>query len=97
MSYAKAVKQYEESGGPPTVRTDYACKAHGCPNAGAVEDFCYHHWKVREEPHKWQQITHTIRENFDAMRNWGTFSPERQAMHRAASQKLLQELKDGKR
>jgi hypothetical protein len=97
MSYAKAVKKYEDDGGSVSVRTDYACKAHGCPNAGSMEDFCYFHWKVKDQPEKWAAITHQNRMNFDERRNWGQFSPERQAMHRAASQKLMQDLKDGKR
>lgn len=73
-------------------RTDYRCAAHGCPNTGTFGDEgeqkrgkCYFHWR-EEEPTKWPAITQRILENFDEMRNWGEFSPERQAMHRARSQ-----------
>ena len=98
MTYTKAVEKYEaDKGVAVNVRTDYRCKAHGCPNAGSIEDFCYFHWRAREEPAKWGAITHMIRNDFDQYRNWGQFSPERQAMHREASQKLMRDLRDGKR
>ena len=72
----------------PKVRTDYSCRAHGCPNAGSMEgEVCFFHH--RDPVHKWSETTQEIRENFDRMRNWGTYSAERQAKHRATSQKLF--------
>ncbi len=70
----------------PAVRTDYRCRAHGCPNAGSMAgDLCYHHW--RAEPMVWPFVTQEICENFDAMRNWGQASPELLARRRAESQR----------
>lgn len=75
----------EEASAP--VRTNYACKAHGCPNAGTMDgSLCYFHWR-ESDPLQWAAITQRIRENFDSMRNWGQFSEELQARHRADSQK----------
>jgi hypothetical protein len=88
MTYTKAVEKYEEErSSTVTVRTDYKCKAHGCPNAGCVEDFCYAHWRDKENPPAWGAITNHIRNNFDSARNWGQFSPELQAKHQAESLK----------
>lgn len=94
MSYTRAVTEYEAKTGGVTVvvRKDYCCKAYGCPNAGSIEDLCYFHWRSIGDPSRWPEITQSIRENFDEKRNWGQFSPERQAMHRAASQKLMARL-----
>jgi hypothetical protein len=69
------------------TRTDYRCKAHGCPNAGCcLGDLCYAHWS-EPDPTTWHTVTQRIRENFDALRNWGEVSPERKAAQRAAAQK----------
>ena len=71
----------------PKVRTDYSCKAHGCPNAGSMErSLCYYHWN-EPEAYRWDEVTQRIRENFDVMRNHGQFSPELQAKHKADSMK----------
>lgn len=87
MSYGTAVKKYEEKS-VVEVRTDWSCRAHGCPNAGTMEKgVCFFHW--RAAPSTWPEVTEDIKANFDRMRNWGKLSPERQAMHRAASQKLF--------
>jgi hypothetical protein len=86
MSYAKAKQDYEASAGSGAqVRTDYRCKAHGCPNAGSIEDFCYFHWREKDNPAAWGAITNHIRNNFDSARNWGQFSPELQEKHREES------------
>jgi hypothetical protein len=63
----------------PKIRTDYRCKAHGCPNTGCIDDTgpgtgrCYWHWR-EEDPRKWPAITQEIHENFyrakNPMRNW---------------------------
>lgn len=69
------------------ARPNFACKAHGCPNAGTMDgSLCYFHWR-ESDPLQWAAITQRIRENFDAMRNHGQFSPKLQAKHRVESQK----------
>jgi hypothetical protein len=69
MSYSQAKQEHEQSGGRPEARTDYRCKAHGCPNAGSIDDLCF--WHYREaDPALWPGLTHRIRMNFDKMRNW---------------------------
>lgn len=84
--YSAAVKKLNEQSGP-AVRTDYSCRAHGCPNAGSMDgSLCYFHWR-ESDPLRWAEITQRIRENFDSMRNHGHLSPELQAKHRAESQK----------
>lgn len=89
-NYATAVKKYESKGNVVEVRTDYRCRAHGCPNAGTMEKgVCFFHWQA--DPLKWPQVTEEICQNFDRMRNHGTFSPERQAMYRATSRKLFKQ------
>jgi hypothetical protein len=82
MSYAKAKQQYEETKGvsldePTKPRTDYRCAAHGCPNAGCMDDEgehkrgrCFWHWR-EPDPMNWPAITQRIRENFEEMRNFG--------------------------
>lgn len=70
----------------PKFRTDYRCKAHGCPNAGSMSgDVCFYHSVAA--PENWSRVTQDIRENFDEMRNWGQISPDLQAKRRADSQR----------
>jgi len=84
VSYSKAIKQYEEKA--PQVRTNYACKAFGCPNTGSVDgDVCFYHSQASSDT--WHRVTQDIRENFDAMRNWGSISPELQSKRKAEAQK----------
>ena len=72
MTFAKALDDYgKQAGVAVSVRTDYRCKAHGCPNAGSMEgDLCYAHWK-ESDPANWARVTTEIRANFETMRNWG--------------------------
>ena len=97
--YAETVKKLPTALDAP-VRTDYRCAAHGCPNAASIDDDwpkhtgrCYFHWREPDSL-KWPAITQRIRENFDEMRNHGAVSPERQAMHREASQAMAKSLRD---
>jgi len=62
----ETAKKMEE---PVKVRTDYRCKAQGCPNAGSIEDKCYWHWR-EADPMKWPQITKWVQDNFEKARNW---------------------------
>lgn len=59
------------------VRSDYRCRANGCPNAGCVDDVseahrgtCYWHWRELDA-RKWDAITQKIRGDFERMRNHG--------------------------
>jgi hypothetical protein len=59
-----------------SVRTDYRCAAHGCPNAASMSDgpgrgggSCFYHWRESDRA-KWDSITTEIRANFDRMRNF---------------------------
>ena len=91
MTYAKAKARFE-SAPPSDIRTDYSCKAHGCPNAGSMErGLCYFHWR-ESDASKWAEITTRIRNNFDVMRNHGQFSPELLARHKAQAQERAKRL-----
>lgn len=82
MSYAKAKQRYEEASGAAEqpqrhVRTDYRCRANGCPNAGCIDDGgeqnrgrCWFHWN-EPEPTRWDAVTRRIRDDFNTMRNHG--------------------------
>lgn len=73
----------------PTGPRDYTCIAHGCPNAGSMDNgTCFFHWRESDSL-KWATVTQEIRENTDRMRNHGAFSPELQAKYRATSQALF--------
>ena len=61
----------DQQAAPTTyVRTNYHCKANGCPNAASMAgDVCYWHW--RADPLAWGSVTTRIRANFEEMRNHG--------------------------
>jgi hypothetical protein len=78
MTYAKAKQEYDERNGEGVgKRTDYRCRAHGCPNTGCIDDIseakrgmCYFHF-IEVDPAKWDAITQRIRGDFERMRNHG--------------------------
>ena len=72
MSFTDAVDKYEKDAGKPhVVRTDYKCKAHGCPNAATMGgDICYWHFN-EPDPLKWGAVTAKVRNHFETMRNYG--------------------------
>lgn len=58
----------DQPSGPVRARTDYRCAAHGCPNAGPINDrgehargMCYWHFMAADKPHTWAAITTRIR------------------------------------
>lgn len=72
-------------------RTDYRCAAHGCPNAGVVNDRgeqnrgrCHYHETAPVQD--WDRITREIRAN-ESMRNWGIVPVESSAWVKAARAK----------
>lgn len=70
MTFDKALTDQAKPARSNEVRNDYRCKAHGCPNAGSIEDLCYWHW-AEGDSLKWADITTRIRNNFETMRNFG--------------------------
>lgn len=81
MSYAEAKKRYEQSTAQ-RVRTDYRCRANGCPNTGCINDggesqrgLCWWHFS-EPEAKNWDAITLRIRSNFVEMRNHNEPLPE---------------------
>lgn len=75
--FRKSSSKPEPQGQPmqTRLRTDFRCVAHGCPNAGAIDDHgegnrgkCYYHWS--SSPDEWAAITQRIRFN-DEMKNHG--------------------------
>lgn len=92
MSYASKKRTDGEEAGPVTVRTDYHCAAHGCPNAAAINDggeqrrgLCFHHFSA--SPESWHEVTRQIRAN-PAMRNWGNVPTEETAAVRDMKTRL---------
>jgi len=71
MSFKNVMKQLanQREEEKKEVRTDYRCKAQGCPNAGSIEDKCYWHWREADAS-KWPQITKWIQDNWSKARNW---------------------------
>lgn len=91
-SYARTVEQLNQAAAEgPKVRVDYRCAAHGCPNAGSMDDTgpgtgrCYHHWRETDRS-KWDAITQAIRADFKRFRNWTPteFKEEIDSMHVAS-------------
>lgn len=77
----KLSDQPDDGGGRGGPRTDYRCRAHGCPNAGCIDDEgeklrgrCYFHWR-EPDPSKWPAITERIHADFERMRNHGAPMP----------------------
>jgi hypothetical protein len=73
----KLEEQKGGGGGGPTMRTDYHCAAHGCPNAASIDDDmerggprgkCFFHW--RADPKDWPAVTEWIKADFEKRRNW---------------------------
>lgn len=65
----------DRMGGPVRARTDYRCAAHGCPNAGVIDDRgednrgrCFHHANASAQD--WDRVTRQIRAD-ESMRNHG--------------------------
>lgn len=94
--YTEARKRLAEANadGEPENRTDYRCRANGCPNAGCIDDVsasnrgrCYRHWR-EPDTRKWDAITMKIRDNFERMRNHGA---PRQALPRAPASRPFDE------
>ena len=78
MSYARAVQKYDEKSVETQIRTDYRCKAHGCPNAGTMErDLCFFH--LQAEPLRWPAVTEQISATWPEMANWGRGKVELEA------------------
>ena len=73
MKYGEIRKEMADKGlSDPLVRTNYGCRAHGCPNAASMTegDLCYAHWSAAD-PQSWGAITHKIRTTWPAGANWG--------------------------
>jgi hypothetical protein len=73
----KRIAEANEAEPETHVRTDYRCRANGCPNTGCIDDDgvqrrgrCYWHWR-ETDPLKWDAITQKVRANFETMRNHG--------------------------
>ena len=74
MGFKDVVEKADAAPRSVTVRTDYRCKAHGCPNAASMEgDVCY--WHFRSDPLSWGSVTHSSRQDFESMRNHGPSVP----------------------
>lgn len=71
--YAKAVEKLNEQKAQTAQRTDYRCKARGCPNTGTIQDKCYFHWQAADST--WPAVTQWIQENFHTARNHGPWEP----------------------
>lgn len=78
MTYANAKKRYDQQAAPMQehrARTDYRCRANGCPNAGCINDggessrgMCWYHFN-EPDAKNWDAVTLRIRSNFAEMRN----------------------------
>jgi hypothetical protein len=62
----------------PIIRTDFRCRAEGCPNAGSMFDLgedtdrrgrCFFHFKETDS-RSWPTVTRWIQDNWSKARNW---------------------------